>query len=72
MVVGLAYAMWVCALLLGSFVDAATLKNKVSPVQKVIELLDGLKAKAHFVFFCRTNQTREQTTPVTNHSLTTQ
>jgi chromosome segregation ATPase len=38
-------AMWVCALLLGSFVDAATLKDKVSPVQKVIELLDGLKAK---------------------------
>jgi hypothetical protein len=26
-------------------VDAATLKGKVSPVQKVIELLDELKAK---------------------------
>jgi chromosome segregation ATPase len=38
-------AMWVCALLLPSLVDAATLKANVSPVQKVIELLDGLKAK---------------------------
>jgi chromosome segregation ATPase len=37
-------AMWVCALLL-PFVDAATLNTKVSPVQKVLELLDDLKAK---------------------------
>jgi chromosome segregation ATPase len=37
-------AMWVCALLL-PFVDAATLNGKVSPVQKVLELLDDLKAK---------------------------
>jgi chromosome segregation ATPase len=37
--------MWVCALFLGTFVDAATLKAKVSPVQKVIELLDELKGK---------------------------
>merc|ERR1719488_266130 len=29
----------------GALVDAATLKTKVSPVQKVIELLDDLKAK---------------------------
>jgi chromosome segregation ATPase len=36
---------WVCALLFGALVDAATLKTKVSPVQKVIELLDDLKAK---------------------------
>jgi len=34
---------WVCALFFA--VDAATLNTKVSPVQKVIELLDGLKAK---------------------------
>merc|ERR1719324_1806496 len=31
----------VCTLFLGTFVDAATLKTKVSPVQKVIELLMG-------------------------------
>jgi chromosome segregation ATPase len=37
-------AFWVCALLL-SFADAATLNDKVSPVQKVLELLDDLKAK---------------------------
>jgi len=37
--------MWVCALFFGALVDAATLKTKVSPVQKVIELLDDLKAK---------------------------
>jgi chromosome segregation ATPase len=37
--------MWVCALFFGVLVDAATLKTKVSPVQKVIELLDDLKAK---------------------------
>merc|ERR1719207_393006 len=36
--------MWVCALLL-PFADAATLNDKVSPVQKVLELLDDLKAK---------------------------
>ena len=36
--------MWVCALLLAATADAATLKAKVSPVQKVIELLDDLKA----------------------------
>ena len=35
----------VCALFFGVLVDAATLKTKVSPVQKVIELLDDLKAK---------------------------
>jgi len=38
-------AMWVCALFFGTFVDAATLKTKVSPVQKVIELLDDLAGK---------------------------
>jgi chromosome segregation ATPase len=37
--------MWVCALLFGVLVDAATLKTKVSPVQKVVELLDDLKGK---------------------------
>ena len=37
--------MWVCALFLGTFVDAATLQTKVSPVQKVIELLDDLAGK---------------------------
>merc|ERR550514_748859 len=38
--------LWVCALFFGgALVDAATLKTKVSPVQKVIELLDELKAK---------------------------
>jgi DNA repair exonuclease SbcCD ATPase subunit len=40
--------MWVCALCaLGGviFADAATLTTKVSPVQKVVELLDELKAK---------------------------
>jgi chromosome segregation ATPase len=37
--------MWVCALFFGTFVDAATLKTKVSPVQKVIELLDDLAGK---------------------------
>jgi chromosome segregation ATPase len=37
--------MWVCALFLSTFVDAATLKAKVSPVQKVIELLDDLSGK---------------------------
>jgi chromosome segregation ATPase len=37
--------MWVCALFLGAFVDAATLQTKVSPVQKVIELLDDLAGK---------------------------
>jgi chromosome segregation ATPase len=36
---------WVCALFLGTLVDAATLKTKVSPVQKVIELLDDLSGK---------------------------
>jgi hypothetical protein len=35
--------MWVCILAL--FVDAATLHSKVSPVQKVVQLLDELKAK---------------------------
>ena len=38
-------AMWVCALFFGTFVNAATLKTKVSPVQKVIELLDDLSGK---------------------------
>jgi chromosome segregation ATPase len=37
--------MWVCALFFGTFVNAATLKTKVSPVQKVIELLDDLSGK---------------------------
>jgi len=40
--------MWVCAFCaLGGviFADAATLTTKVSPVQKVVELLDELKAK---------------------------
>jgi hypothetical protein len=32
-------------LFLGTVVDAATLKAKVSPVQKVIELLDDLAGK---------------------------
>jgi uncharacterized protein YeeX (DUF496 family) len=37
--------MWVCALCALIFADAATLTVKVSPVQKVVELLDELKAK---------------------------
>ena len=40
--------MWVCAFCaLGGVIlaDAATLHTKVSPVQKVVELLDELKAK---------------------------
>ena len=37
--------MWVCALCAVIFADAATLTTKVSPVQKVVELLDELKAK---------------------------
>jgi hypothetical protein len=35
---------WVCLLLLG-LTEAATFNSKVSPVQKVLELLDDLKAK---------------------------
>ena len=37
--------MLVCTLILAAVVDAATLNTKVSPVQKVITLLDDLKAK---------------------------
>ena len=39
------FAMLVCTLILAAVVDAATLNTKVSPVQKVITLLDDLKAK---------------------------
>ena len=37
--------MLVCTLILAAVVDAATLNTKVSPVQKVITLLDELKGK---------------------------
>ena len=39
------FAMLVCTLILAAVVDAATLNTKVSPVQKVVTLLDELKAK---------------------------
>ena len=44
--------MWVCAFCaLGGviFADAATLTTRVSPVQKVVELLDELKAKVRCI-----------------------